>query len=164
MPLRWKLFRAICIVQMIAAAVYLLDTLFNFFRYASWSGVVSLAIFTAMLLLTILAVNLVNNNYPDEPVEGRQKKSFNRLFMVNFLFLTFLFGFIIAEFRSLNKLADTTNQNLSSLPPNIFIMVVVYIIMLIFQLVILYGLYKIRLELYSNFTKRKFEFEMGERG
>jgi hypothetical protein len=31
--------------------------------------------------------------------------------------------------------------------------------MLILQLIILYGLYRLRLELYSNFMKRKFEFE-----
>lgn len=161
MPIRWKLFRAICIVQMIAAAVNLLTTLFNFFRYASWAGVISLVVYTAILLLAILAVNLLNTNYPDEPVEGRQKKNFNRLFLINFLFLAFLFGFIIAEFRSLNKLAATIDKSLFSLPPGIFLMLVTYIVMLIFQLIILYGLFKLRLELYSNFTKRKFEFESG---
>src|SRR5687767_5895576 len=116
MPLRWKLFRAVCIVQMIAAAVNVLDILFNFFRYASWGGLIGLVLFTSVMLLTILAVNLLNNNYPDDPVEGKQKKSFNRLFIVNFLFLTFLFGFIIAEFRSLNKLAGATGKYLSELP------------------------------------------------
>ena len=63
MPIRWKLFRAICIVQMIAAAVNVLDILFNFFRYASWTGLIGLILFTAILLLTILAVNLLNKLY-----------------------------------------------------------------------------------------------------
>ena len=144
---------------MIAAAINVLDILFNFFRYASWSGVAGLILFTAIMLLTILAVNLLNNNYPDNPVEGRQKKSFNRLFLINFLFLTFLFGFIIAEFRSLSRLASTVNKSVYSLPLDIFLMLFVYSVTLIFQLIILYGLYKLRLELYSNFMKRKFEFE-----
>ena len=157
MSIRWKLFRAICIVQMIAAAVNVLDILFNFFRYASWTGLIGLILFTAILLLTILAVNLLNNNYPDDPVEGRQKKSFNRLFLINFLFLAFLFGFVIAEIRSLNKLI--ISLGISSLPRSIFLMLFVYSVMLILQLIILYGLYKLRLELYSNFMKRKFEFE-----
>ena len=157
MSIRWKLFRAICIVQMIAAAVNVLDILFNFFRYASWTGLIGLILFTAILLLTILAVNLLNNNYPDDPVEGRQKKSFNRLFLINFLFLAFLFGFVIAEIRSLNKLI--ISLGISSLPRSIFLMLFVYSAMLILQLIILYGLYKLRLELYSNFMKRKFEFE-----
>ena len=159
MPIRWKLFRAICIVQMIAAAVNVLDILFTFFRYASWSGLIGLSLFTAILLLTIVAVNLVNNNYPDNPVEGRQKKSFNRLFLINFLFLAFLFGFIIAEFGSLNKLSISLSVDFYSLPPGIFLMLFVYAAMLVLQLLILYGLYKLRLELYANFMKRKFEFE-----
>ena len=41
------------------------------------------------MLLCILGINLVNNNYPEEPVEGRQKKVFNRVFLVNFVLLTF---------------------------------------------------------------------------
>ncbi|MGZ8525109.1 MAG: hypothetical protein ACXWV1_11810 [Chitinophagaceae bacterium] len=159
MPLRWKLFRAICIVQMLAAAVNVLDILFNFFLYASWGGLIGLALFTSIMLLTILGVNLINNNYPDNPIEGKQKKSYNRLFIINFLFLTFLFGFIVAEFRSLNKLANTTGKYLSDLPLGIFVMLIVYTCMLLFQLIILYGLYKLRVELYSNFTKRKFDFE-----
>lgn len=159
MPIRWKLFRAICIVQMIAAAVNVLDILFTFFRYASWGGLIGLILFTAILLLTILAVNLLNNNYPDDPVEGKQKKSFNRLFLINFLFLSFLFGFIIAEFRSLNKLSISLSVDFYSLPLGIFLMLFVYSATLILQLLILYGLYKLRLELYSNFMKRKFEFE-----
>lgn len=159
MPIRWKLFRTICIVQMIAAAFNELDVLFNFFRYASWSGVIGLILFLAILLLTILGVNLVNNNYPDEPVEGNQKKSFNRLFLVNFLFLAPLFGFVIAEFRSLTQLAHLTSKQLFDLPFSIFLMLIAYLGMLILQLIILYGLYKLRLELYANFMRRKFEFE-----
>jgi hypothetical protein len=159
MPLHWKIFRAICIVQMIAAAVNVLDILFNFFRYASWGGFAGLVLFTFIMLLTILAINLLNNNYPDDPVDGRQKKSFNRLFLVNFLFLAFLFGFIISEFRSLNKLTVLTGKDFSELPLSIFLMLTVYSLMLLLQLIILYGLYRLRLELYSNFMKRKFEFE-----
>lgn len=158
MPLRWKLFRAICIMQMIAAAFNALDLLFNFLRNTLWSGITGLALFLAMMLLTILAVNLLNN-YPDDPVEGKQKKNFNRLFLINFLFLVFLFGFIIAEFRSLTHLASFTGKKLFDFPFSLFLMLLVYSGMLIFQLILLYGLYKLRLELYSNFMKRKFEFE-----
>ena len=159
MPIHWKLFRTICIVQLIAATASLLDVLFNFFRYASWSGLLGLALFLAMMLLAVLAIRLLNNNYPDNPVEGHQKKNFNRLFLINFLFLAFLFGFIIAEFRSLAHLVSSTGKNIFDLPLMTFLMLFIYTGMLLFQLVIFYGLYKLRLELYSNFMKRKFEFE-----
>lgn len=159
MPARWKLFRAICIIQMIGAAFNELDVLFGFFRHASWSSVIGLIVFLAILLLTILGINLLNHNYPDEPVEGKQKKSFNRLFLINFLFLAFLFGFVIAEFRSLSQLASLSSRQLFDLPFSIFLMLITYSVMLVLQLAILYGLYKLRLELSENFVKRKFEFE-----
>jgi hypothetical protein len=133
--------------------------LFNFFRFASWSSLIGFTVFLSILLLTILAVNLLNNNYPDEPVEGRQKKSFNRLFLINFLFLAPLFGFEIAEFRSLSQLANLTSKQLFELPFSIFLMLINYSGVLILQLLILYGLYKLRIELYQNFTRREFEFE-----
>ena len=159
MPVRWKLFRAICIIQMIGAAFNELDVLFSFFRYARWGGVISLIVFLAILLLTIFGINLLNNNYPDEPIEGRQKRYFNRLFLVNFLFIAFLFGFVFAEFRSLSQLASLGSKQIFELPFSIFLMLITYTVMLLLQLAILYGLYKLRLELNENFLKRKFEFE-----
>lgn len=159
MPVRWKFFKTICILQMIAAAFNELDILFNFFRQATWGGLVGLLVFLAILLMTILGVNLVNQNYPDEPVEGRQKKNFNRLFLLNFLFLAPLFGYVIAEFRSLSQLANLSSRQLFELPFTIFLMFITYIAVLVMQLFILYGLYKLRIELYVNFRKREFDFE-----
>ncbi len=159
MPLRWKIFKAICIIQMIAAAFNELDVLFNFFRHAHWAGIVGLIVFLAIMLLTILAINLLSQNFPDEPIEGRQKKYYNRLFLLNFLFLAPLFGFVVAESRSLSQLAILSNQQITDLPLTIFLMLINYIAMLLMQLYILYGLFRLRIELYANFKRREFEFE-----
>jgi hypothetical protein len=159
MPLRWKIFRIICIVQLLAASVNALEKLFYFFLHVSFSNIAGLFLFIAVMLLSILGINLVNNNYPEEPVQGRQKKIFNRLFLLNFVFLTFLFGFIIAEFRSLNQFSISIGKSFFEIPFSLFLMLLVNLAMLILQLIILYGLYRLRLELYSNFMKRKFEFE-----
>jgi hypothetical protein len=159
MPLRWKIFRIICIVQLLAASVNILEKLFYVFLHFSFSNIAGLLLFITIMLLCILGINLVNNNYPEEPVEGRQKKVFNRLFLLNFVLLTLLFGFIIAELRLLNQFAGNLGTTLLGIPFSLFLMLLVYLCMLIFQLVILYGLYRLRLELYANFMKRKFEFE-----
>ena len=159
MPLRWKIFRIICIVQLLAASVNALEKLFYVFINFSFSNIIGLLLFIAIMLLCILGINLVNNNYPEEPVAGRQKKTFNRLFLLNFVLLTFLFGFIIAEIRSLNQFAGNLGTTFFEIPFSLLLIVLVYIAMLILQLIILYGLYQLRLELYSNFMKRKFEFE-----
>jgi len=159
MPLRWKIFRLICIVQLLAAAACGLETLFYFFLHISVRNIAGIFLFGATMLLCILGINIVNNNYPEEPVQGKQKKIFNRLFLLNFILLTFLFGFIIAEIRSLDQFAINIGKSFFEIPVSLFLSLSVYWLMLIFQLIILYGLYRLRLELYSNFMKRKFEFE-----
>ncbi len=159
MPLRWKLFRLICILQMIAAGFKALEALLTFFQHISFGSIVAVLLFSAIFMLTILAINLLNNNYPDNPVEGRQKKIFNRLFLLNFIFLTFLFGFIIIEVREIKQFALVTGRSFTDFSIGIFVLLILYTAMLILQLVILFGLYKLRLELYENFMNRKFEFE-----
>jgi len=159
MPIRWKIFRIICIVQILAASANLLEALANFFLHISFDSIVGLGFFTAVMLLCILGINLVNNNYPEEPVQDKQKKVFNRLFLLNFLFLTFLFGFIFREYRELNDFSILTGKDFFDIPFSHFIALIVYVWMLIVQLAILYGLYRLRLELYANFMKKKFEFE-----
>lgn len=159
MPLRWKLFRTICIVQLLLASFRIMEALFHLFRYASFRSFAALFLFTGIMLLCVLGINLVSNNWPDEPVDGRQKKNFNRLYLVNFFSLSFLVGFIVAEYRSLHDLSLAAGKPLTEFPFSLFIMLILYLTVLVFQLVILYSLYRLRLELYSNFRIRKFEFE-----
>ncbi|WP_276502871.1 hypothetical protein [Terrimonas pollutisoli] len=142
-----------------AAGFKAMEALLTFFQHISFGSIVGVLLFSSIFMLTILAINLVNNNYPDNPVEGRQKKVFNRLFLLNFVFLTFLFGFIIIEVREIKQLAMVSGKNFFDFSFSIFVLLLLYTSMLILQLVILFGLYKLRLELYENFMNRKFEFE-----
>ena len=155
----WKIYRIVCVLQMIAAAFILFSTLFDFFRHASFGDVFKLLLFLLVMLLSIFAVNLLNNNYPETPVTGNQKKTFNRLFLLNFIFLAVLFGLIIAEFRAVKAIAILLNKSMFSLHFATFVMLLVYIVVLVFQFVILYGLYDLRRLLYVNFTRKKFDFE-----
>ncbi|MEI9807383.1 MAG: hypothetical protein WDO16_05585 [Bacteroidota bacterium] len=77
MPVKWKVYRIICVVQMLAAAVFAIISLVNFFQTGSLGDILRLVLFVFIFLLTILAVNIVNNNYPDVPVTGKQKTNFN---------------------------------------------------------------------------------------
>ncbi|MEI9944723.1 MAG: hypothetical protein WDN26_10940 [Chitinophagaceae bacterium] len=159
MSIRWKIFRVVCILQIIAAGYIILSSLIRFFEHALFSNFARMLLFLLIISLAILAVNLLNNNYPDTPVAGKQKRSFNILFLLNFLFLAFLFGFIIAEYRELKEIATLLRRSWLQLPFSFLLPIIVYIITLIFQFIILYGLYLLRRKLYENFMKRKFEFE-----
>ena len=159
MPVKWKLFRVVCILQMLSSSVFTIIALINLFQEASFPTFVMVILSLFIFLLTILAVDIVSNNYPDVPVAGKQKSNFNRLFLINFLFLVFLFGLIFAEYRQLKTLAEFLDKPLYALPGKFFISITINIITLVFQFIILYGLYQLRRELYSNFLKKKFEFE-----
>jgi TRAP-type C4-dicarboxylate transport system permease small subunit len=159
MPIRWKLFRIGCILHMILTGLALLETVFSFFIQANWPAVVKICVFVAILFLVSLGLNLVNQNYPDEPVAGTQKKAYNRLFLVNFLFLSFLFGFVIGEYRQLAEIAELTSRDIGSFPFHVYLALIAYFLLLVFQMITLFGLYALRIELASNFSKRKFDFE-----
>lgn len=159
MPLRWKIFRTLCIIQLLVASLMALTHIFSFFRFIAFSNIAGLGLFTGILFLCVLGINLLNNNYPDEPVEGTIKKNFNRTFLLNFLLLSVLFGFVVAEYRGLVDIAALFRRDISSLDASFYLMLIAYVITLILQLAILYGLYRLRLELYDNFLKRKFDFE-----
>jgi hypothetical protein len=159
MSIGWKIFRIVCVLQMILAALILFSSLFDFFRYASFGDVFKLLLFLLIIMLSIFGVNTLNNNYPDTPVTGTQKKNFNRLFLLNFLFLAVLFGLLFAEYRQVSGIAKLFDQPVFSLPFSFYAMLLGYITSLIFQFVILYGLYELRRILYMNFRKKKFDFE-----
>lgn len=159
MPASWKLYRIVCILQMTAAAFILFISLLDFFETPGFSNIMRLLLFLLAMLQAIFAVNLLNNNYPDTPVAGNQKKTFNRLFLFNFIFLAFLFGFVFAEFRVVTGFAVLTGKPFYRLPFTILMTAITYTIILIFQFIILYGLYSLRRLLYTNFMKQEFEFE-----
>jgi hypothetical protein len=162
MPARWKLFRIVCILQMLAASVFAIMALIRFFEAGSFSTFIRILLYLLIFLQTILAVNIINNNYPDTPVTGKQKSNFNRLFLLNFLFLVVLFGIVFAEYRQLNALAQLTGKSIFELPFEWLIYLVVHLIILVFQFIILYGLYQLRRELYFNFMKKEFDFEKNQ--
>jgi len=159
MPVRWKLFRMVCIAQMLIASALAIMSLIWLIEAASFTSFIRILLFLLIFLQTILAVNILNNNYPDSPVAGRQKTNFNRLFLLNFLFLVFLFGIIFAEYRELNALSEIIGKPIFHLPFELLIVLLANFIVLVFQLIILYGLYRLRQELYVNFMRKEFDFE-----
>lgn len=162
MPLSWKLFRIVCVLQMVTAAFAVFTSVINLFNGIIFSDIARFLLFLLVMLLAIFAVNLLNNNYPDTPVAGTQKKQFNRLFLLNFIFLAFLFGFVIAEYKAIHLIAVLLRKPVISLHFSMLVTLLIYLLTLIFQIIILFGLFILRRLLYINFLKQKFEFETSE--
>lgn len=162
MPVSLLLYRIVCLLQMLATTFFTFTSLISLFNTGRIYYFLETIFFVLMVALAIFALNLVNTNYPDKPVAGKQKTVFNWLFLINFLLLAFLFGLFFAEYRSLGLLRSITGGSLFSLPFGFLVPLLIKTTVLVFQLIILCGLFNLRRELYRNFfVNKQFEFENG---
>lgn len=162
MKISWQLYRLTCLLQMLATTFFFFISLISLFNTGKGYYFLETIFFVLITALSIFALNLVNTNYPDKPVAGKQKNVFNWLFLINFFLLAFLFGLFFAEYRSLGLLRSITGGPIFSLPFRFLVPLLIKTAVLIFQLIILYGLFNLRRELYRNFfVNKQFEFEDG---
>jgi len=160
MRLNWNLFKVVCFLQMLATAFFAITAFITLFQASDIYFLFESIAFALMSSLAILALNILGSNYPDKPITGRQKSIFNWLFLLNFLLLTFLFGLVFAEYGLMRSLPHLAGQSIFSLSFELWLPFLINVSLLIFQFIILYGLYSIRRQLYINFFKNKrFEFE-----
>lgn len=159
MPLRWIIFRLICILQVCAAGFMLVLSFVNFFNLDFFSGLIRVTTLLLCLSLSVFGINVLNSNYPDQPIAGKQKSSFNILYLLNFLFLAFLFSFFFSQVYVIKELVSLSGRSFFEFPARFYLSLYTYGVMILLQLIILYGLFKLRKEIYSNFQNNKFEFE-----
>jgi len=106
--------------------------------------------------LPILAFTIYNNNYPDKLIEGRQKKYFNRIFLINFLLIAFLFGLVFRDYRDAILQSSSMGSGANLI---FFIPFIISCCILIFHFSILYGLYWLRRHINNNASSKQFDFE-----
>ena len=151
--------RIICIIQILIAIFLCFSSLFGLLTGGGFMSLLQAIGFGFIAVLPILTFTIYNNNYPDKLIEGRQKKIFNRIFLINFLLIAFLFGFVFRDYR------DAIFY--SSLPgfrsrPNLyfFFPFIISCLILVFHFSILYGLYWLRQQINNNVSSKQFDFEM----
>ena len=159
MKFGWKLFRIVCFLQLLTSVLYGFIALISTFREGDLNYLIQAAAFFLMAWFAGFAVQTLNEHYPDVPVSGKTKSTFNWLFLLNFLLLAFLFGLLIREYRALEKIAVLINRKVWNLPSEMFTELIAYTAMLVFQILILYGMYSLRVLLFRNYHKKTFEFE-----
>lgn len=161
MPLSWQLFRIVCLLQAAGAVYYFFKSLVAAFDYGGAQYLFFIICFALVAIFSIFGFNMVNNNYPNKPVTGNQKSWFNRLFLLNFLLLAFLFTWFFISLRDYNKF---TSCFTSQTPPlSLKLAVISTALMLTFQFIILFGMYSLRRLLFINaYRIKQFEFEEKE--
>lgn len=158
--MNWKLFQVYCCLQILFAGIHSLVSFIGVFTTAHPLYFILCTLAYALIAwLAIFGLSMYNKLFPDQPVTGSKKKLFNRLFIINFLLTIFLFGLLFLEINTLKGISQSLSLSLSTLPFSLYIQIIAYLLMLIFHLLILYGMFQLRITLYRNYKNKKFEFE-----
>jgi hypothetical protein len=147
--------RIICIVQILIVIFKCLASLVGLVRgeFVFLIQAIAFALITALPVFTFI---ISNNNFPDKPIVGKLKKNFNRLFLINVVLISFLFGFIFKDYKQVVSLSDKLGKPFSVF----FIDFFISIITLLFHFAILYGLYWMRRHINNNVGSKQFDFEL----
>ena len=161
MSFGWQVFRIICLLQMLATTLYTFSNLTNLFNKGQFQYFLEAIAFGLLGALSVFALSVLNSNYPDKPISGSQKTTFNWLYLLNFLLLAFLFGLFFSSINSLQETATLVGRGIFSLPISEWVPTLIWTGILLFHFIILYGLYILRRLLFMNhhLQQQDFEFE-----
>jgi len=159
--------RIICVIQILIA---IFECLFSFAGLVLEGEFILLlqSIASAFIaIFSIITFSISNNYFPDKIIEGRQKKNFNRIFLINFLLISFLFGLVFRDYkdyRNAVKLSHvfTLTENYIPLVPYL-ISLIISCAMLIFHFSILYSHYWMRRYINNNANRKQFDFEIQDK-
>lgn len=145
----WKLFRLVCIIQMIIVAFELILSVGGLFgkEFIVFSFITSVA-YLLIFVFVYQGLSLINYNYPDTPLSVRQKKIFNWLFLLNFLLIALLFGQIVNEWRAL-PIPELFQLSVSDILYFGFPLII-SVLLFIFHIIFLIGMYNLRRLIYHN--------------
>ena len=156
--------RIVCIVQILIAVFRCLSSFTGLVLEGEFIFLLQSIAFVFIAILPILTFNISNNFFPDKLIEGRRKKNFNRIFLINFLLIAFLFGFVFQDFKDYRnsvKISHTFSEAAKyRLPVAYLISFIISCVMLIFHFSILYGHYWMRRYINNNANRKQFDFEM----
>jgi hypothetical protein len=154
LPGRWRVFKALTIVQMILVLLMLVISVSGMFygEKIGWRTFEAIC-YGVMMIFLYQGFSILNDNYPDTPLSLSQKRNFNVLFLLNFLLIAFLFAKVVAQWRfastTLHDLSLDSRGNVVMLLPLIFAVLV-----FVLNIVHLAGMYKLRIMINDNNDKR----------
>ena len=153
------LLRVICVIELILAVFQCFFSLIGLLS-GQFVFLLQAIAFAFIALLPIFTFTLIGTNFPDKIIAGKQRKNFNRIFLVNFLLIAFLFGFFFKDLGNVQTLAKDLETPFYKL--DIFFLggLLISSIMLVLHFCILYGLYWLRSHINYNASRKQFDFEM----
>ena len=157
LPVSWKNFRVLCILQLLMVATRMMMSLSRLFLgHQVLLHLIEIIVYALVFIFLYQGLSILNYNYPDIPLSDRQKKRFNILFIVNFLLISFLFGEVVSEWRVLAPVIGfVSNEFKTLLSLSTFFLLTA--IMFIFHLIFLAGMFKLRRAIYQHTTSSWYQ-------
>lgn len=153
--------RIICAIQLVITIYSSFFSLAALFTEGEFSFFFQAIAFALMAALPIRVFMIFGNNYPNKMLEGKEKRNFNRVFLVNVLLISFLLAFVIRDYREamrLSKIFVPGGPHQSTLSH--YYDFIISLSMLIIHLCILYSLFWLRKQITLNASNKQFDFEM----
>lgn len=148
----WKLFRAICIVQLILVAFKGMLSFGEVFYQSNVAvGIIDIIAYTAVFVFVYNGLSMLNYNYPDVPLSPKQKRWFNILYLINFILIAFLFAQVVNNWWMTSFVFDKNSfsSNKSAWFFAAGLLLVSWFVFII-HFVFLAGMFKLRRHIYQN--------------
>lgn len=149
LSLRWKLFRLLCIIQLIMVVYSLVLNAIRLFSSSSaWREGISVASYSLIFVFLCQGLSILSDNYPDTPLTLSQKRRFNLLFLLNFLLIAFLFSKVVNAWWVFPLIHMGSFSG--SFLVNLLYILLQTVFVFIFHLLFLFGMYRLRRIIHQN--------------
>jgi hypothetical protein len=147
---RWKVFRLLCIFQLVVLLYPLVMEISSLFDGKNTlRELINIVCYGTVFLYVCLGLSILSENYPDTPLSTTQKRRFNILFLLNFVLIAFLFSKVVNAWWIVPFLFDSRYSWKAI--PSVFILVIsLYLFTFVFHLVFLYGMFRLRQQIHKN--------------
>lgn len=166
LPVRYKIFKAICIVQMLLVTWGLILSIIQLFAGRSgWHAFLYIICYSSVFIFLWQGLSLLHNNYPDTPLTQQQKRKFNLLFLLNFVMIALLFAEVVRNWWILSWFINSRTLNLNmSRAPLLWMTLLIPMVTFVIHFVFLVGMYSLRRSIHQQTMHNWYhQFDMEEK-
>ena len=157
LTVRWKIFRLLCIFQLLALAYPLVIEISALFDGRNTlRDLINIICYGIVFLYVCFGLSVLSENYPDTPLTTTQKRRFNVLFLLNFVLIAFLFSKVVNAWWIVPFLFDS-HYSWKGIPFIYVLAIMITLFAFLFHLFFLYGMYRLRKQIHSNSVNSWYE-------
>jgi amino acid transporter len=157
LTLRWKIFRLLCIFQLLAIVYPLvIEITYLFDGNDTLRELINIVCYGTVFIYVCLGLSVLSENYPDTPLSTSQKRRFNLLFLFNFLLIAFLFAKVVSGWWIVPYIFNPS-YSWNAIPFVFIFTILLRLFTFVFHLAFLWGMYRLRQQIHQNSVTSWYE-------